>query len=136
MWKSHKDAQDAIRTAERALTTLGQQLGQLEAQLADARRRAIEAEQRAATHQQVADDNLYQAVRTRKLENAANDLVAALERLPASMQDAGMIETLAPPEILLYGTWEWRAVIEAWTVLTTMLDRTISRDATAQPGPS
>lgn len=47
------------------------------------------------------------------LEDACRKMLSALEKLPVKMEDAGMMQTITPPAIPLYGTYEWKAVMNA-----------------------
>lgn len=80
--------------------------------VADLTRLLQEEQERGAEAQRIADEYTAKAKRLERLDETSHKLVAALDRLPTSMNDATLVAGSRPP-IPLYGTWEWAAVVEA-----------------------
>lgn len=123
------DPVQETKTAVRLLTDAVIRVDALTRELAnsesDLKLRVQAAEQRAAVFEQRADEHQQKAERTDQLEQLAHELVDALDRLPRRMDDAGMMESIVPPEIPLYGTWDWQAVMEAKFKLQDMLGKEV-----------
>jgi len=72
-----------------------------------------DAEERARTFEAQCDELKGKADRHDRLEIAGGKLIVELDRLPLSMDKAGIIPGAARPEIALYGTYDWQNVMDA-----------------------
>lgn len=108
-----KQATEALVALGASIDGMQTRINRLTSELEDARKRGGEAEQRATNHERSYNDAHEKAQRTEDLEAACAELLAALDRLPTKMDDAGIMQTPTPPAIPLYGTYEWEAVMAA-----------------------
>jgi hypothetical protein len=116
-------AKEGLEAAQVAFEQLIARLMELSTQLNDALRRAGEAEQRSQADRLLNEELTAKAGRTDDLEQAAQDLLAAFDRLPVRMEEAGIKQMVIPPEIPLYGTHEWQAVVDAKHAFMRVLGR-------------
>lgn len=104
--KSLEEIKRGVENAKARIAYLEQRERDLVAQHED-------AEFRARTYERRADEFEAKADRVEELEEKCAKLVVALDRLPAKMEDAGIIPGVVAYEIPLYGTYDWQQVMDA-----------------------
>lgn len=102
-----------VETLTSAYTSLSVSDRDQAGQIADLTRRHEEAERRAQASEQIASEMKEKAARGEAMEKSIVRLIEALNDLPTKMEEAHMVPGATKPEILLYGTYEWRAVVDS-----------------------
>ena len=116
-------AKQALTDTRVAIEAMHADLLRNEIAINDLRRRSDDAERRARQATEVAAEHLAKANRTDDLEDAIQPVLDTFARLPLKMEDAGLVQTVVPPAIPLYGTHEWQALATAMNRLTAVLGR-------------
>lgn len=86
---------------------------ELAGRVSDLTRRLKETEERARTAEARADELKDKADRSERLDETTRKLVEALDKLPVTMEESHLIPGSVKPAIPLYGTYEWRGVVDA-----------------------
>jgi hypothetical protein len=116
-------AHRALKELDVAVNSMESAISVQKSEILDLARRVEDAEQRASLYEQRADGFKDKADRTDSLEETCKKLLDALDRLPLTMEDAGMKQMTVPPSIPLYGTHDWQAVMDAKLALKEAIKR-------------
>lgn len=103
-------AVEQMATQHRSLTERDKELSD---KVKDLTRRVNEAEQRAVEAEKRSDQLATKANRADKVDEATKKLLTAIDRLPVTMTGASMVPGAVKPAIELYGTYEWKNVVDA-----------------------